>query len=288
MKRRHTGRHVARLLLVGAMSAGLAACGGGGGDDDPIDVFDPTPDDRDGDGIPNAEDPDFDASDLDGDGIQNNRDDDIDGDGLLNEEDDDIDGDGLLNEEDSDADGDGFEEPTAGSACGSASGTDADSSNNEWNDNCTVSRTNQFADSLYSAGIQRIVFCAAEGQAAATGADIDAFVDGEFGPGTEEAVIAYQAANTLGNDGVVGPQTWASLQDDLELSQNATFEGDGPFFDAYEVAGDRCDGTVLFFNEVTPGDDGISVDRGGWTLARGASSTERVPFSVAPPFNVID
>lgn len=36
-------------------------------------------------------------------------------------------------------------------------------------------------------------------------------VDGNFGPGTSKAVIAFQQDNNLGNDGVVGPNTWAAL-----------------------------------------------------------------------------
>jgi len=36
-------------------------------------------------------------------------------------------------------------------------------------------------------------------------------VDGDFGPGTNAAVIACQQKNGLGCDGVVGPQTWAAL-----------------------------------------------------------------------------
>ena len=36
-------------------------------------------------------------------------------------------------------------------------------------------------------------------------------VDGNFGPGTAQAVIAFQQKNNLGNDGVVGPNTWAAL-----------------------------------------------------------------------------
>jgi predicted chitinase len=36
-------------------------------------------------------------------------------------------------------------------------------------------------------------------------------VDGNFGPGTAKAVVAFQQKNGLGNDGVVGPKTWATL-----------------------------------------------------------------------------
>jgi len=36
-------------------------------------------------------------------------------------------------------------------------------------------------------------------------------VDGNFGPGTVSAVMAFQQKNNLGNDGIVGPGTWAAL-----------------------------------------------------------------------------
>ena len=36
-------------------------------------------------------------------------------------------------------------------------------------------------------------------------------VDGNFGPGTAKAVIAFQQKKNLGSDGVVGPGTWAAL-----------------------------------------------------------------------------
>lgn len=37
------------------------------------------------------------------------------------------------------------------------------------------------------------------------------YIDGIFGPRTEEAVVAFQRVNGLAVDGIVGPQTWAKL-----------------------------------------------------------------------------
>src|SRR5687768_7042407 len=37
-------------------------------------------------------------------------------------------------------------------------------------------------------------------------------IDGDFGPLTRGAVLAYQRANHLAVDGIVGPQTWGSLR----------------------------------------------------------------------------
>jgi len=36
-------------------------------------------------------------------------------------------------------------------------------------------------------------------------------VDGIFGSKTKTAVLAFQNANGLGTDGIVGPLTWAKL-----------------------------------------------------------------------------
>ena len=42
-------------------------------------------------------------------------------------------------------------------------------------------------------------------------AQIDAFVDGEFGPKTETAVKGWQTAQQLVADGLVGPKTWKAM-----------------------------------------------------------------------------
>ena len=42
-------------------------------------------------------------------------------------------------------------------------------------------------------------------------------VDGDFGGGTESAVLAFQRSRGLASDGVVGPDTWKALFDDAPL-----------------------------------------------------------------------
>lgn len=49
-------------------------------------------------------------------------------------------------------------------------------------------------------------------------------VDGDFGPATESGVEAYQHAYGVSADGVVGPQTWAAL-DDLDAKMQAGYPG---------------------------------------------------------------
>ena len=42
-------------------------------------------------------------------------------------------------------------------------------------------------------------------------AEIDAFVDGDFGPKTETAVKGWQSSNQVAADGMVGPKSWAAM-----------------------------------------------------------------------------
>ena len=293
--RTRVGRGVARYLLVGALGAALAGCGGSSGDDDdPIDTggdssgLGDIDGDLDGDGIPNSQDEDY-FGDIDGDGVPNAEDEDfdgsdIDGDGIANLDDPDVDGDGLANEDDTDfvegdGDGDGFTDVSASAPCGGAGGTDPDSSTATWDDNCGVSRFGQFRNSLYTAGIQRVVYCAGFGDAA----DVDAFTDGDGGPATFGAVEAFQEANELTADGIVGPSTWGALQDELVIVTSAPLTGDGPFFDGYGVSGGRCADDVLFYQEIEQATSPTEAPTGlGWTLAGEDDRNQRVEFSIAP------
>ena len=275
------GKPMVRYLIIAAFAGLLVGCGGGSsGDSDDdlefeLDPFDPN--DVDGDGIPNSEDIDFDSFDLDGDGILNINDDDVDGDGILNEFDDDFVA--------GDADGDGFTDPSPSTPCGSESGTDSNSSTANWDDNCTVERTSvngQFADSLYAAGIQRVVFCSGFGD----GADFAAFADGEFGPLSEAATQDFQSANGLTPDGIVGPQTWGALRDAITMLEFGTAGPDGVAQDVFGFETGRCAGIPLFYQSVRL--EGISTVEGGWTLARNPpNSDEMVEFSTALPFGVL-
>ena len=274
------GKPIVRYLIIAAFTGLLVGCGGGssGDSDDDIDLdLDPPifdPDDVDGDGIPNSEDSDFDPFDLDNDGILNINDDDVDGDGILNEFDEDF--------VPGDADGDGFTDPSPSTPCGSENGTDSNSSTATWDDNCTVERTSangQFADSLYAAGIQRVVFCSGFGD----GADFAAFADGEFGPLSEAATQDFQSANGLTPDGIVGPQTWGVMQDAISLLQPGTAGPNGIAQDVYGFDSGRCAGTPLFYQSVQL--SGTSIIEGGWTLALNPpNSDEMVEFSTALPF----
>jgi len=58
-------------------------------------------------------------------------------------------------------------------------------------------------------------------------------IDGDFGPGTEAVVKAFQSANGLGNDGIVGPTSWRVLESkagpvEEGIDAGGAEEGTGP------------------------------------------------------------
>ena len=62
----------------------------------------------------------------------------------------------------------------------------------------------------------------------------DGAVDGIFGSGTRQAVVAFQNEMRLSPDGIVGPRTWNALYDTyLGIGDNVSPPGSGSF--AYTV-----------------------------------------------------
>lgn len=258
-----TGSRASRFVLVVAMTGLLAGCGGGSGDMG----TEGTEGDADGDGILDLVDP---FVDLDGDGF----------DDLTGETEAEANASGI----DGDNDNDGFVDPSETAVCGSEGGTDADSSTPNWNDNCVIERQlagGQFADSLYTVGVQRVVYCSGFG----TGDNYAAFADGEFGPGTEAAVQAFQRAEGLTDDGIVGALTWARLQEKVvALPGQEGILGTSP--DAVGFTDGSCANIPLFYQQTSAAADGFGIDGGSWELARNApNDDQRIPFSIGSPFN---
>ncbi len=260
------GKEAGQFILIATLTGLLTACGGSSSGDGDTD-------------LPLGQ------QDADNDGFINDEDDDADGDGIpdLNDEFVDLDGDGrddltLLTEAELEGDtgNDGeFVEVSAANPCGSESGTDNASLTPAWNDNCLVERSltgGQFADSLFSVGIQRVLYCSGFGNASS----YTAFADGEYGELSEAAAIEFQNAEALTPDGIVGEATWARLQSRLELLVLA--DDDNPR-DTYGFTTGRCAGIALFYQEY---ENSVA---GGWTLARNQpNEAEEIPFSYELPF----
>lgn len=263
------GKDAGRYLLIASMTGLLVGCGGSSSSD-PDTETPSSGQDFDLDGIPDADD-----EDADGDGLNdfNGEDNfvDLNSDGL-----DDI---TFLTEEEANAGV--VVEVTAETPCGGERGTDNDSSTADWNDNCVVKRESlggQFADSLFSAGIQRVLFCSGFG----TGTDYTVFADGEYGPASETAAIAFQQFESITADGIVGPQTWARLQERVELLDFGIVN-ETP--DTYGFTEGACANIPMFYQDISLASDGLSTVGGGWTLARNQpNEAETVPFSYEEPF----
>lgn len=78
-----------------------------------------------------------------------------------------------------------------------------------WRNNCEVQQGDQ--NNLVLA-VQEIVSGACGGGGIAT--------DGDFGQATYHAVTCFQAQHHLGNDGIVGPNTWAALRGAISPAEN--------------------------------------------------------------------
>lgn len=183
-----------------------------------------------------------------------------------------------------------FIEPSAANPCGSQPSGDPDSSNFLWQDNCQVSQANQFATSQYTKGIQRIVWCSGFTGNAAANISLEAFADGIFGNNTRLAVEAFQSSVGETDDGVVGQNTWAALQDALGEQLEPGDEGalmsetGESFYDAYTIDGERCGGQALFYNQVPISQDGLGVeDPLGWFMAQSLGSRVLIDFTIEAP-----
>jgi len=175
-----------------------------------------------------------------------------------------------------DNDGDGFVDVTATTPCGGEMGEDNNSSDETWSNNCWLKRQldgGQFADSLYTLGVQRLLFCNGFGSGT-----LATFADGEFGPGTKAAVEAYQAARGMTPDGIVGGMTWTQMQ--MELGSAMIVEG-MPNTDAFAVNGLACENQVVFFADF---ESPTNPAYNNWDLAEPVNGTGRRNFSIDSPF----
>lgn len=78
-------------------------------------------------------------------------------------------------------------------------------------------------------------------------------IDGQFGPGTRDATIAWQKRYGLSADGKVGDNTWSKADDQLKWSGSVVlYDGSGPY------------GYVTFHR----GDSSKSQDGGAYHLAQ--------------------
>lgn len=261
------GKNVGQFLMIASMTGLLASCGGSSGDSVPLG-----------------------EQDADNDTIINDEDDDADGDNILDINDNfvDLDGDGLdditlLTEAEANGEvggGDEFVAVSAENPCGSESGTDNASVNNDWNDNCLIERSltgGQFADSFFAVGIQRVLYCSGYGSASS----YTVFADGEYGENSEAALREFQDDEPgLTVDGIVGPQTWARLQERVQLLDVGVA---GVSSDTYGFTEGRCAGIAMFYQDFSFVDNETVL--GGWTLARNVpNEDQQVPFSYEEAF----
>ncbi len=304
MKRQtiQNSRELRQILATCVLSTALVACGGGGGDtSDTQPLLGGETTDTDGDGLTDARESELGTSptlaDTDGDGLDDGAEIDIWGtDPTLFDSDNDGASDGeeinAFTDPNDNTDG-GTDGSTDGGIGGGGGGTDGgdgtvsrcavdiqpsaiggantdeDSSTPAWNDNCRIQAADgNFPISQYARGIQRVVFCAGHGNG-----EINTFADGNFGPMTANAVRAFQTANNIDVDAIVGPETWDALQAALSDGQESVVTG----YEEFTIAGSLdCLGDVQFYQD--------TVNR-NWQMARSSGGTVLAPFSIDNPAN---
>ena len=275
------------VSTICVLAAAVTACGGGsssGSDEDDSDVqgiFGSTVD-TDNDGLTDTFEDTIGTNpnlfDTDGDGLDDGAEQDI---HFTNPLEADSDGDGTSDFDEVNAGTDPTDSAVGGTFEGPAGNTDdtcdLDSANDSWADNCELQRFGPLADSSYVRGVQRILWCQNNNNEQAV--DINTYADGEIGMATDESIKAYQTANPpLAVDGIVGPQTWTALRNNLEL---IVFSSDVEGFDAYAINGCSPNEAQFYQQVVTTVDSNgqLVTEFLGWNLAEFPGSTTLADFN---------
>ncbi len=172
----------------------------------------------------------------------------------------------------------------ADNQCRTGRGSDPESNNDIWSDNCWIERdvdgaigaqiNQDFADSNYSRAIQRIVYCEGFADVADFIGDFDgSYDDGSYGPNTEMDVIEYQTDHGLAfADGIVRTETWEEMQtSSTAFLETRTNTIDSVDIDVYSIASTlvECENLEAFYQQVDA--SGIP-DR--WSMAAGELGIE--------------
>lgn len=190
---------------------------------------------------------------------------------------------------DSDTPPNGISDANEIAICKGFTGTDEDSSTFEWMDNCEVRHqfsrndvvfNHPFYQSTYAKGIQRVLYCSGHG---GTATSTDDFADADFRGGTSEAVRAFQLAEGLAVDGIVGEDTWSRLQSKVEPAFiSLESDADGNQYEVFGVIAAAAPSTVDCSDEAnflgTISETTLELD--GWRLTTTPGEFGVGPFSI--------
>jgi hypothetical protein len=116
-------------------------------------------------------------------------------------------------------------------------------SDSTWASNCSLQDGIAWANSTYSLGAQRILWCLGYDE----GADFNTFADGIYGRNTQNAAELFQADEGLTADGIIGEASWPRLL--------ASLAGPNAFdqtLNWYSVQSTRpeCDNVIMFYQDI--------------------------------------